>query len=124
MNDKVKIVIEIPEHLQSEPIHTWFELSYAQYLTIPRSILQSMPLEWQQVFAALLYQLDCQANWRPQHGKCYWCFLRDTNGRFMHDPLGDYERGRRLLPLNKIDVNYSWWGYSMLWGLLRKRTKG
>jgi len=30
-----------------EPLHNWFELTYAQYLTIPRSILQSMPVEWQ-----------------------------------------------------------------------------
>jgi hypothetical protein len=30
-----------------ELIHNWFELTYAQYLTIPRSILQSMPVEWQ-----------------------------------------------------------------------------
>lgn len=27
------------------PIHYWFKLSYAQYLAIPRSVLQSMPIK-------------------------------------------------------------------------------
>lgn len=41
----------------NEPIHEWFELSYAQYLTIPRSVLQSMPQEWQDRFVKCLEEL-------------------------------------------------------------------
>lgn len=77
-----------------DAIHQWFELTYAQYLTIPRSVLQSMPDEWQEKFATLLYELDDTIDWRPAEGR-YWVELRDDKGRFVKDPLQDYERGRR-----------------------------
>jgi hypothetical protein len=80
-----------------EPIHTWFELSYANYLTVPRSALQSMPVEWQRKLAALLEELDHSIDWRPQEGR-YFVQLKNGQGRFMEDPLSDYERGRRRLP--------------------------
>ena len=80
------------------PIHGWFELSYAQYLTIPRSVLQSMPAEWQHRFAACLEQLDEAVDWRPDEGR-YWVRLKDKDGRFVRDPLMDYERGRRRVAL-------------------------
>ena len=32
---------------QSSHIHVWFELSYAHYLVLPRSLMQAMPVEWQ-----------------------------------------------------------------------------
>lgn len=83
--------------LFDEPIHEWFELSYAQYLTIPRSVLQSMPKEWQDRFVKCLEELDEKIDWRPQEG-CYWVKLKDDKGRYMRDPLMDYERGRRRVP--------------------------
>lgn len=83
-----------------EPIHGWFELSYAQYLTIPRSALQSMPIEWQARFAACLEQLDDVIDWRPSKGR-YWVYLKDGRGRYVRDPMADYERGRRRLPLRE-----------------------
>lgn len=39
-------------------IHTWFNLTYANYLVLPRSVLQSMPAEWQERFTAALGELD------------------------------------------------------------------
>jgi hypothetical protein len=77
-----------------EPLHNWFELTYAQYLTIPRSILQSMPVEWQGRFVKCLEELDERFDWRPHQGR-YWVRLKDDRGKFVHDPLMDYERGRR-----------------------------
>jgi hypothetical protein len=71
------------------PVHDWFELSYAKYLTIPRSILQSMPVEWQERFAACLRQLDTALPWRPTEG-CYWVKLKDGKGRYVTDPFDDY----------------------------------
>lgn len=35
-------------------IHTWFSLTYANYLVVPRSVLQSMPEDWQHRFTGLL----------------------------------------------------------------------
>lgn len=81
----------------AEPIHDWFELTYAQYLTIPRTVLQSMPVTWQERFVKLLEELDELIDWRPE-GATYWCLLRDDEtGRYINDPLADYERGRRQL---------------------------
>lgn len=79
-----------------EPIHGWFELSYAQYLTIPRSVLQSMPFAWQVEFVARLRELDETMDWRPTEGR-YWVQLKDGQGRYVKDPLMDYERGRRQI---------------------------
>lgn len=84
----------------TEAIHRWFELSYAQYLTVPRSVLQSMPEAWQRKFVALLEKMDEAIDWRPKQGR-YWVQLKDGEGRWMRDPLMDYERGRRRLPLRR-----------------------
>ena len=97
--------------LTEEPIHVWFELSYAEYLTIPRSVLQSMPTDWQQRFVACLEELDAAVDWYPDRGKykvrlhdidCVW---DEEEGEFVNqwgieldDPLMDYDRGRRRIP--------------------------
>lgn len=39
-------------------IHTHFSLSYANYLVLHRTLLQSMPLAWQHRFVAMLEELD------------------------------------------------------------------
>ena len=80
----------------TEPIHDWFELTYAQYLTIPRSVLQSMPNNWQQRFVKLLDELDETIDWLPSDGR-YWVKLKDSKGRYKSDPLADYQRGRRRI---------------------------
>lgn len=72
-----------------EPIHLWFELSYAQYLTVPRSIMEAMPIEWQRKMALLLEELDDTYAWRPNEGR-YWVRLKNDKGHFVHDPLMEY----------------------------------
>lgn len=84
-------------------IHTWFELTYAEYLTIPRSVLQSMPTNWQAHMVACLEELDATIDWRPREGR-YWVELRDARGRICHDPLKDYERGRRRISHRTEDI--------------------
>ncbi len=79
-------------------VHDWFELTYAQYLTIPRSVLQSMPDDWQARFVKCLQELDDAIDWRPETGR-YWVKLKDDRGRYVSDPFQDYERGRRTIPL-------------------------
>ena len=82
-------------------LHGWWELSYAQYLTIPRSVMQSMPADWQEKMAALLYQLDEDIDWRPKDA-CYFVTLNrveevedgySAKGVEIDDPLADYQRG-------------------------------
>lgn len=76
----------------SQPIHTWFELSYAQFLTVPRLVMESMPQEWQWKMAALLTEMDNTFDWRPENGR-YWVKLKDYRGRFCDAPLNDYRHG-------------------------------
>lgn len=78
--------------VSEEPINLWFELSYSQYLTVPRLVMQSMPLEWQQKMSVLLQEMDETFDWRPKGGR-YWVKLKDENGRFAEAPLEDYRRG-------------------------------
>lgn len=73
----------------NEPIHLWFELSRAQYLTIPRSIMEAMPEDWQHKMANLLNELDSTYDWRPNEGR-YWVRLKDDKGRYVSDPLMQY----------------------------------
>lgn len=93
-------------------IHHWFELTYAQYLTLPRSVLQSMPAAWQHRFVGLLEELDATIDWRPKDGQQYRVTLHQPNedaaegddeeaywGPALDDPLMDYQRGRRRVPL-------------------------
>jgi hypothetical protein len=81
--------------IQKEYIHEWFGLSYASYLTVPRSILQSMPVKWQNRFVKCLNELDEAVGGLPERPEQYWVKLRDSKGRFVKDSLMDYERGRR-----------------------------
>ena len=90
--------------VEHEPIHEWFELSYAQYLTIPRSVLQSMPAAWQARFVACLEELDATIDWRPPSGR-YWVQLKNNEGRYQVDPLMDYARGRRRIAHRTKDAD-------------------
>jgi hypothetical protein len=74
------------------PINNWFELSYAQFLTVPRLVMESMPAVWQTQMAALLQEMDDTFDWRPTEGR-YWVKLRDRHGRFTDAPLDDYRHG-------------------------------
>lgn len=93
---KPKPIIE-----NEEPIHSYFGLSYASYLVIPRSVLQTMPTNWQKKFCELLNQIPevISEHWEPEG--FYHVQLRDAKGRYISDPYCDYERGRRRLKTKK-----------------------
>lgn len=78
-------------------IHYYFGLSYANYLVLPRTVLQSMPHDWQAKFVEMLKQIPyvIDEEWSPEGG--YRVIALTENGRFAKDPYGDYERGRRRL---------------------------
>ena len=83
--------------LNDEGIHQWFELSYASYLVLPRSVMQSAPPEWQRRFVACLNELEEMFGRVPERG-IYSITLKGQDGFFIEDPLKDYERGRRVIP--------------------------
>ena len=41
-----------------DELHLWFGLSYASFLTLPRTFMQAMPDEWQGRMAELLNEWD------------------------------------------------------------------
>jgi len=82
-----------------EPIHNYFGLSYANYLVLPRSVLQSMPEDWQERFVCLLGQIPevIAEDFEPEGG--YDVRAKDSSFEFIADPYSNYERGRRRLLL-------------------------
>jgi len=76
-------------------IHAWFGLTYASYLTLPRSVLQSMPIEWQEQFVALLDELQSKAFDHGIETPRYTVSARDKDGKYITDPFRSYQRGRR-----------------------------
>ena len=74
------------------PIHYWFELTYASYAVQPRAVLQSMPVPWQERFVALMEEAEEMGYRWPTVGERYNVQLRDSDGRFISDPLRHYRR--------------------------------
>ncbi len=79
-------------------VHTFFGLSYANYLVLARSVLQSMPMDWQHRFTAVMRELD-EATWDLDSPASYSLQARDENGKFMRDPIPHYNRGRTVVDL-------------------------
>lgn len=80
----------------NEPIHLWFNFTYANYLCLPRSVLQSMPVEWQRKFVDLLCDLDDKfdhLDWPSYRVSA----VDKSTGRFISDPIPHYNRGRTRL---------------------------
>lgn len=50
-------------HDDRREIHDYFELTYANWLTLPRTLLQSMPEDWQKDFVELLEKFDEEMGW-------------------------------------------------------------
>lgn len=72
-------------------IHIFFGLSYAKYLVLPRSILQSMPEEWQRDFVKLLDQLETNCAVMDIKTPDYSVSAK-KDGKFIKDPYRDYWR--------------------------------
>lgn len=76
-------------------VHNWFELTYASYLVWPRSIMQSMPPEWQERFVKLAEDIDEAASRAGIQTPPYRVQALGERNRFARDPYASYDRGRR-----------------------------
>jgi len=47
----------VPIHPTDGPIHGWFGLSYSSYAVLSRTLMQSMPIEWQERMVACLDEI-------------------------------------------------------------------
>jgi len=90
-----KHALEMKNASGYDKLQMWWSLSYCQYLTIPRAVMQEMPDEWQGKMAALLEELDDTLDWRPKEGR-YWVRLKDDNGRFAEDPYWNYRHPKKI----------------------------
>jgi len=88
---------------EQDPVHMFFGLSYASYQVLPRSILQSAPAWWQKRYVKLMEELDAMCEGLPDMPGSYAVQVRDEKGRFTKDPYCDYERGRRVVLLKRIN---------------------
>lgn len=82
----------------NEPIHEWFGLSYANYLVLPRTVLQSMPVDWQRRMVGLLDECNeaiREAGLEMPRG--YRVTPTDAGGRFAKEPLPHYRRAGNVL---------------------------
>ena len=75
-------------------VHYWFGLTYAQYLVLNRTMLQSMPIAWQAQFVNMLRSLA--ENFDPKLFPGYRVQPVDKQGRFMKDPLPHYKHAPLL----------------------------
>ena len=74
---------------QFESIHCWFGLSYANYLVLPRSLLQSMPQEWQSKFVDMIDEIS-ETLETPYELPEYRVNAVDEKGRFIKDDYREY----------------------------------
>lgn len=80
-----------------QAIHSYFSLSYDSHLVRSRSMLQSMPPEWQRKFVALLREFDdAFEEYQPARVR-YAVQARDGSGRYAPDPVPHYNRGRTYI---------------------------
>jgi hypothetical protein len=89
--------------IDDEPIHLFFGLSYSNYLVIQRSLLQSMPVEWQRKFVKLLEEMNEHFGYRDNGS--FRVNRIDSRGKFMKDPLANYDRGRRRVTKEDLEEN-------------------
>lgn len=86
--------LEKQDDYDHEYINLFFGLSYASYLVLPRSILQSMPTKWQKDFVALLDELEDTCAKYGIETPDYTVHAR-KNGKFIKDKYSRYFRGAR-----------------------------
>lgn len=97
--------------VEMEAIHGWFGLSYASWLCLPRTLLQSMPVEWQSRFVALLREYDDHWHDLPDdYLPRSYTVMPVERGRFVSwDSFGlpPYSRGRTQVERDGTVRRYS-----------------
>jgi hypothetical protein len=73
-----------PTRYSSDALQCWFNLSYASWLTLPRVLLEAMPVEWQDKLAALLNEYDEAFPNQPKIGTRV--YITDLTGKLVKTP--------------------------------------
>lgn len=85
-----------PKFLGDPPIHLYFELTYSSYLVLERTLLQSLPHDWQDRFVALMREAEELTMWLPERHYQVNEVARG-GGRFVRRTLPAYRHGPRSL---------------------------
>lgn len=91
---------------KEDPIHDYFELTYAAYLVIPRVLLQSLPYKWQEKFVELLEdarKMVADIEWNDNYKVQTLAFNDLDEPIIVEDRLRDYAKGRRKFLINALD---------------------
>lgn len=83
------------------PVWNAFGLTRAAYLVVPRRTLQSMPLEWQERFVALMDEAHAHL---PAGAFPDYTVQRQERGRFITDPLRDYRHTGPIAPKDSTNA--------------------
>lgn len=93
------------EHIPHGLIHDWFGLSYAAYLVINRSVLQSMPLDWQERFVGCLRELHESFGNLEDPSYNVQCLRREQELIFVPEPCWKCGgEGVLLEPCGDVDI--------------------
>ena len=83
---------------EDDYIHNWFGLTYANYLVLPRSILQSMDAEWQKKMVNLLNEMEDKMREEGlEFTPNYSVNATDSNGKYIKDPYRYYWRNNNRI---------------------------
>lgn len=89
---------EILNFDEDDYIHNWFGLTYANYLVLPRSILQSMDTEWQKKMVDLLNEMEEKMREEGlENTPDYSVNAKDFNGKYIKDPYRYYWRNNQRI---------------------------
>ena len=92
MSEKIEFTDE------DDYIHNWFGLTYANYLVLPRSILQSMDAEWQKKLVILLDEMEDKMREEClQDMPDYSVNAINSNGKYIKDPYRYYWRNNNRI---------------------------
>lgn len=80
------------------PVWQGFGLTRAAYAVFPRRCLQSMPVEWQERFMALVREMHERLPEGSLDGD--YTVMHRVNGKIARDPMRDY-RHNGPLPLSR-----------------------
>jgi hypothetical protein len=56
----------------AQAVHNWFELTYAQFLVLPRVVMSEMPGEWQTKMVELLDELGETFDYWPRNDEMFY----------------------------------------------------
>lgn len=76
------------------PVHEYFELTYASYKVLPRTLMQSMPIKWQERFVALMREMEDAYSHVSASFPGEYAVTPKKNGKFCKETIPHYRRGR------------------------------